>query len=82
MSMTIAEQEKVWKLGPLDRCDKCPAEALVKVVGTSGELLFCGHDYNKIISTSEGYANLMTFAFNVIDEREKLVENKAKGKDY
>jgi hypothetical protein len=74
MSMTTVEEEKTWKLGPLDRCDKCQAEALIKVVGTNGELLFCGHDYNKIISTSSGYANLMTFAFNVIDEREKLNE--------
>jgi hypothetical protein len=63
-----------WKLTALDRCDKCGTQALVKVVGVKNELLFCGHDYNKIISTSSGYANLMTFAFNVIDEREKLNE--------
>jgi len=26
-----------------DRCDRCGAQALVRVVLTSGELLFCGH---------------------------------------
>jgi len=63
-----------WKLTALDRCDKCGTQALIKVIGVKNELLFCGHDYNKIISTSSGYANLMTFASNIIDEREKLNE--------
>lgn len=26
-----------------DRCDRCGAQALVRVVLSSGELLFCGH---------------------------------------
>ena len=26
-----------------DRCDRCGAKALVRVVLSSGELLFCGH---------------------------------------
>ncbi len=26
-----------------DRCDRCGAQALVRVVLASGELLFCGH---------------------------------------
>jgi len=28
------------------------------------------------------YAKMMAFMLTIIDEREKLVENKAKGKDY
>ena len=75
-------QEKQWTLSPLDRCDSCAAEALVQVTGISGDLLFCGHHYNKIMDNAEGYKKMMSFALTILDEREKLVENKAKGKDY
>ena len=30
-------------LTALDRCDRCGAQALVRVTLPSGELLFCGH---------------------------------------
>jgi hypothetical protein len=30
----------------------------------------------------EGYKKMMSFALTILDEREKLVENKSKGKDY
>jgi hypothetical protein len=30
----------------------------------------------------EGYAKMMAFMLTVVDERDKLIENKAKGKDY
>lgn len=73
---------KEWILGPVDRCDSCAAEALVKVSGISGELLFCGHHYNKIMDNPEGYKKMMSFMLTVVDERDKLIENKAKGKDY
>ena len=76
------EQEIVWELSPKDRCDSCAAEALVKVAGISGELLFCGHHYNKIMDDPIGYKKMMAFAITVLDERDKLIENKAKGKDY
>lgn len=29
------------------KCDVCPAQAMHLVRGTSGELTFCGHHYNK-----------------------------------
>ena len=58
------------------------AEALVKVTGLNGELLFCGHHYNKIMDSSSGYTKMMQFAITIVDEREKLVENKAKGESY
>ena len=83
MTNILAKEEvQEWLLGPLDRCDRCNAEALVKVTGLAGELLFCGHHYNKIMSIPDGYNSMMAFMVSVVDEREKLIENKAKGKDY
>jgi hypothetical protein len=81
----IAEEEvqiEEWILGATDRCDSCTAEALVQVTGLSGSLLFCGHHYNKIMDTPEGYAKMMAFMLTIVDERDKLIENKSKGKDY
>ena len=84
MNMTIAEDvvQKEWILKATDRCDSCAAEALVQVTGISGDLLFCGHHYNKVMNTTEGYKKMMAFALTILDERDKLIENKAKGKDY
>jgi hypothetical protein len=81
-SMVKDEVEQQWELSPSDRCDRCSAEALVRVTGLSGELLFCGHHYNKIMDNAEGYKKMMSFALTILDERDKLIENKAKGKDY
>jgi hypothetical protein len=64
--------QKEWILKATDRCDSCAAEALVKVTGLSGELMFCGHHYNKIMDNPEGYKKMMSFAITLIDEREKL----------
>jgi len=84
MSTMITDEvvEKEWVLKATDRCDSCAAEALVKVSGISGELMFCGHHYNKIMDNAEGYAKMMSFMISIVDERDKLIENKAKGKDY
>lgn len=71
-----------WVLTARDRCDKCSAQAYVRVTGVSGELQFCGHHYNGIMNDPDGYKKMMAFMFEIIDERERLVENKAKGKDY
>ena len=73
---------KEWQLKATDRCDSCNAEALVEVTGIDGSLMFCGHHYNKIMDNAEGYKKMMSFMISVIDERDKLIENKAKGKDY
>jgi hypothetical protein len=80
----ITEEEvvKEWVLKATDRCDSCAAEALVKVTGLSGDLMFCGHHYNKIMDNAEGYKKMMSFALTVLDERDKLVQNKLKDKDY
>ena len=84
MSTMITDEvvEKEWILKATDRCDSCAAEALVKVTGLSGDLIFCGHHYNKIMDNPEGYKKMMSFALTIIDERDKLVENKAKGESY
>ena len=73
---------KVWQLSPLDRCDRCSAEALVQVTGLDGTLMFCGHHYNKIMNDPAGYEKMMSFMISIIDERDKLIEDKAKGQDY
>ena len=74
MNTMITEEivSKEWGLNATDRCDSCAAEALVKVTGLSGDLIFCGHHYNKIMDNPEGYKKMMSFALTVIDEREKL----------
>lgn len=70
---------KQWTLNAKDRCDKCLAQALVKIKGVSGELMFCNHHYEKIMNNSESHSKMMSFMLEVIDEREKLIENKAIG---
>ncbi len=77
MIETDAEVKK-WTLKATDRCDSCAAEALVQVTGLNGDLLFCGHHYNKIMNNPEGYKKMMSFMITLIDERDKLIENKAK----
>jgi hypothetical protein len=81
---TMIDEEikpKEWQLNSLDRCDSCEAQAYVKVKGITGELLFCNHHYNKIMNNPETYTKMMSFMLEVIDEREKLVENKPKGSE-
>ena len=70
----IKEEIKVtYQLTAFDRCDRCQSQAYVKATGVNGELLFCGHHYAKAES------KISEWAFEIIDEREKLVENKLKG---
>jgi len=69
------EEVKSYVLGPKDRCDSCSAEALVWVNGVVGELLFCGHHYNK------HEEKLKDYAFEIVDERDKLIQNKLIGSE-
>lgn len=55
-----------------DRCDRCGAQAYVKVTGVTGELMFCGHHYGKIMSDPSGMVAMEKFAYDTIDEREFL----------
>ncbi len=58
-------------LAPLtaaDRCDRCGAQAYVRVVLPVGELLFCGHHARKHASA---YVDV---ALQVQDETDRLAE--------
>lgn len=69
-------REKVWTLTALDRCDACDAQAYVHVKGMSGELLFCNHHYTKADKDK-----LNAFAFEIVDETERLIENRLVGEN-
>jgi hypothetical protein len=43
----VDELETLHELTALDRCDACGAQAYIRVVVTSGELLFCAHHGRK-----------------------------------
>jgi hypothetical protein len=74
---------KEWVLNANDRCDsECAAQAYVYVKGLDGDLLFCAHHYEKIMTDPVGYKKMMAFAIEVIDEREKLIENRLKEEKY
>jgi hypothetical protein len=76
MTAETEEEQKIEKkyvLKVIDRCDSCNAQALVLVKGVTGELMFCGHHYAK------NEAALVEFAYEVIDEREKIVQNRLIG---
>ena len=70
-----------WILTVEDRCDsmECGAQAYVMVTGVSGSLHFCAHHYNKIIDNAVGYDKMMKFAYEILDERERLIENRLIG---
>jgi hypothetical protein len=55
-----------------DRCDVCGGQAYVAVMGTSGELMFCAHHYNKIMDDPSGKQAMQSFAYETIDERNRL----------
>lgn len=67
---------KEWLLTAQDRCDACGAQAYVQVRGVNGELLFCGHHFNKANGDK-----LNAFAFDIVDERERLIENRLVGSE-
>ena len=64
------QMQKEYILNATDRCDQCSAQALVLVKGVNGELTFCGHHF------ARNEAALIKFAYEIIDERDKLIENK------
>lgn len=74
MNMIVDQEEQVWLLDATDRCDRCAAQAYVKVIGKTGELLFCSHHYNKVVDNAVGYDNIMKFMVEIIDERKRLEE--------
>jgi hypothetical protein len=72
-------EQKEYILRAIDRCDKCGAQAYVQIKGSTGDLLFCGHHYDKIMNDPDAYTKMMAFMLEVVDERERLNENRAIG---
>jgi sulfur transfer protein SufE len=75
-------EERKWLLTAQDRCDGCSSQAYVSVTGVNGELMFCGHHYGKIMNDVEGSRKMMAYAYSVLDERERLTENRSKGESH
>jgi len=69
------KEEVKYQLTALDRCDRCGSQAWVKATGVNGELLFCSHHYNKVKKS------LSEWAFEIIDETERLQENRLTGSE-
>jgi hypothetical protein len=69
MPDTKQEVKKVLKIS--DRCDKCGAQAFVLATGVSGELMFCGHHYNKY-----EYA-ITQWAYKIVNELDTINEKSA-----
>lgn len=63
-------------LSALDRCDRCGAQAYLRVtLASGGELLFCAHHGKKY---EEG---LRSISAQIHDETDKLAETTAKASD-
>lgn len=80
-SMTTTEEvveKEGYVLKVSDRCDSCSAQAYVQVVGVTGDLMFCSHHYNSIVDNAVGYDKIMKFAYQITDERDRLIENRLK----
>ena len=58
-------------LSASDRCDRCGAQAYVRVKLATGELLFCGH-HSKEYSVS-----LKRVAVEIEDQTDRLIESKS-----
>ena len=65
-------QPKKYMLTAHDRCDSCSAQAYVRIKGSTGELYFCGHHYEKIMNNPDSYTKIMAFMLEILDERERL----------
>ena len=69
-------EEKQWTLNTSHRCDVCGSQAYVQTIGTTGDLLFCAHHYEGILNNEKAQEAMTRFAYQIIDEREQLVENR------
>lgn len=76
---SVQDKDREYILNALDRCDSCSAQAYVMIKGSTGELLFCGHHYDKIMNNPDAYIKMMAFMLEVVDERDRLIENRLIG---
>ncbi|MEO5744175.1 MAG: hypothetical protein ABIQ53_06240 [Terracoccus sp.] len=55
-----------------DRCDRCGAQAYIRVrLVSGGELFFCGHHCREFVPA------LRDKAVNIVDETDRLIESPA-----
>jgi hypothetical protein len=74
--VTAAIQTIAAELNALDRCDRCGAQAYVRVTLTSGsDLLFCAHHYR------ENEPRLRPLAAHVHDETSRLAATPSSAED-
>jgi hypothetical protein len=75
-------ETREWVLLATDRCDEgmCYAQAHVRLLAPDGFLDFCGHHYERHLKLGAGPKFDKIF-YEVIDERERLVENRLQGED-
>ena len=74
--MTTATAPAAAPLTAVDRCDRCGAQAYLRVeLQSGGELLFCAHH------AREHGDKLRQIAANVVDETEKLTVTPAVAPD-
>lgn len=60
-----------YQLSKSDRCDAdCPAQAHVLVAGLEGELMFCAHHYNDIMSNESSRIAMEAFAIETFKQKE------------
>lgn len=81
MARTVEKpQSKEWFPSAADRCDaECPAQAMVLLRGMSGELYFCHHHFQTLMSKEKANEKLSSFAFEIQDYSYILDENRSKG---
>ena len=68
----VDELDTPYELTALDRCDACGAQAYIRVVVASGELLFCAHHGREHTRALAGVAHIH-------DESERLLEPTSVG---
>lgn len=75
-------ETKEYVLQAIDRCDEpmCHAQAYVRLLAIDGFLDFCGHHYERHLKlgAKEKFDKIF---YEIIDERERLIENRLKSDD-
>ena len=73
-------EKKEWFPSATDRCDaECPAQAMVLLRGVLGELYFCHHHYQVLMSSDASREKLVSFSFEIQDYSYILEDNRSKG---
>jgi hypothetical protein len=72
LDVAVQEKSREKTLTAKDRCDACGSQAYVHVFGSTGDLMFCAHHFNKISNNPESKMSLTAFAYKIVDERDFL----------